>query len=479
MDNKEKSNGKLLAGLAMLPLAGMVGYKFGDKLIAKGINYRTWAREAADKEVFAKDVLNGEAFVNKWEMLKTSAEHKKRTMLNTGLPILGMGALAGTGALIAKGESETGAAVDHARGVHPYTGRIPVDKQSATTILNGVGKKNILHTTHVDELGDFLRSQKKRPVFGDDSELMLFGMKKKVPYVYNIGSTGSGKSYIKGKDFGIVDDATTGGLEINMSPGHSDQLHQHVHSAITQGTENVHAMKKNEFVLINNTLANLTGFDYSKPLSDRHISVGASSHVHFSVPAAKMKATTHRVVGATAALNYLIPGADQRAQGYIGHGTYDAGYEYAKTVPYAYVWEGKRDKGLAKKHGFKLDPERSKDQPWYPKKGHLATEVRFNAPMHGDPVVSKKYHQLIELALGDTEHAAKLETLGRNIEKWTGGEHHKLYTPSVRKQVATSFAEIIGGAFKNDTAIHGMINMIHEGKQLPIQNVVSAWKNIR
>jgi hypothetical protein len=365
-------------------------------------------------------------------------------------------------------------------GVHQYSGRIPITDKSAKKILKNVSTKSFFSKKNVkDTLGDYLRSNPTRPTFGDDSELSMFGVKNKKPHLYNIADPSSGSSYVRGYKYKIIGDSTVGGLELNVKPGNADELHKNVRRALVKGTKKIPALKDKSNILISNTLAETKGFDWSKPLSKEHMATGASTHIHFQAPAAEMRKKLQSVLGATAPLNYVVPTAKERAKGYKGHGTFKPGFTYGNKLPLTYVWENPSEKGLAKKYHMRT-VQREHERAWYPNKGNLAAEVRFNAPMHSDPHLSKKYLQLTELALSDTQPAKELQTLGRQIIRNTGGKHSKLFRPEVKKQVLTSFEKILSRAnLSTDTHLTELIQAAKKNKVLPIQNVVKLWSKFK
>lgn len=485
---EKKSEDNTVSNALLLTATGISGgylaNKYLDKIVAKGINATTNVREARNKELFKTDKLS-EKYLTKWKELIKNAEKKDKNTLEAN-PV-GTGIVVGTGAGLTyaaiKPNSAIRDAADRAMGVHPYSGRVPVHAGSAKTILKSVGKKDIFTRDSAkvnDTVGAYLRKSTKRPVFGDDSELTMFGVKNKTPYVYNIADPNSGKAYVKGKHFSIVGDSSAGGLEFNVKPGNADELHRRTHRALTKGAPKINALKNKSHVVINNTLTELTGFDWGEPVSDRRLAVGASSHIHFQAPADKMKGTLHRVMGATAPLNYIVPTAEQRAKGYKGHGTFDPTFEYAKKIPTAYIWENEAERGqLAKQHKVRTT-YREKGTPWQPNKGNLAAEVRYSAPMHGDPALSKKFHQLIELSLSDNEHAAKFEQLGKFIHRATGGKHQRLYEPDIKAQVLKRFESIMSHPdLAGDTHIGDITKAIRKNIKMPTNNVLKLWSAVK
>ncbi len=312
-------------------------------------------------------------------------------------------------------------------------------------------------------LGALLRKSGKRMILGDDSELQVLGTKGSRVYAQNTFGTDA-EHAIKGLNYKIVKDPTVGGLELNVAPGDADQLHRRFKRAITEGAPQ--AITSEGAILSGNTFLKTTGKG----------DIAASTHIHFQAKPELMKSKVNRVVGATAALNYLVPGAEERARGYSAYGAVNPKQKFGAGLPNATFWTAEGEKDLLGKHGFKHHP---KKRAWRPDVGNIATEVRFNAPMHGDPKLSKKYLQLAELSLGESEHAVKFERLGKKIQRTTRGENVKLHSPKVKRMVVKEFESIIKSMPMEDKAINSMIQMMHRGKQLKLGNVVEAWKKFR
>lgn len=346
-------------------------------------------------------------------------------------------------------------------------GRVAIDPEEASKLKIHTDFENIDDIPDNDSLGKYLRQNKNRPVFGDDSELIIVGQHKNVPYVQNVAGSYKNVDTVKGNNYSITNDPTTGGLEINMKPGNADELHRRVRRSVREGIP-----KAININLKDRQVTNLALIDISKDGDFPH-SVGASSHLHYQAPVADFDRRSKALIGALTPLNYVVPGGDKR------HGGYSSRHSRTTTfgdgLPGLQIWANSDDADLLK--SIKV-PSAATEKPraWTPEKGNVAGEMRFMNPMHSHPNLSKKYFELSELALGDSAIVDDLAALGDKILK-SNTSAKSLHKTKNKTAILSEYEQIIKKhkVLSEDTGLQWLVSSAKGNKKMKAFDVVKAW----
>ncbi len=459
---------KLLRNSLIATTSAGVGFG-GYKGLKHLLNNREFRKNIAyvDKNYAEKIYDNADRFFRKLGEAKKLTENQKDALIAGGSAAGGIATGAGVYHMLpyTEKEKEINKLVQSTRSTN--TGRIPVEPKYLDKILaqdpDGVEFSRKSNKT----LGNYLRGKDSRPTFGDDSEIQVLNQNKNRVYAQNVyGDEGTKTVAAKGKRYSIIRDQTAGGIEVQLKPGNADDLYKGVGDAITEGYSKQMKLPKGS------KLTNLTYADTTK----KGVGLGASSHLHFQAPPEEMDKVIKRVVGATASLNYLVPGAEDRAKGYKSH---NASISFGGDVPNARIWANDGEDALTEKS--KIGFTSHKKKSWKPQKGNLATEVRFNPAMHGDPNLSKKFFELSELAIsGDEKYAKDFEDIGEFIMKKTKGKAGRLYDPEVKKEVTKRFKTIVEGSdFKEDSVLKQMTDAVTNNKRIKLQDAAKVWSKVR